>query len=214
MRGLGMSGFVARLPELPFSKAAPEFRSVSKPYAVLFVGGSWEGRVWQARNFGEIGRRLRECGVNVVLAGGPLDRIQAAIALDCLNGNAIDLIEKTSLSELAELLRNAVVVLSNETSAVHIGAAVGTPVLCILGGGHFGRFLPYVVEKLEPSRPTPIVVVQRMSCFGCNWRCIHPQERGEAVKCISDISVEQVWRHLEEVLPAWTRVKERIGQDS
>jgi ADP-heptose:LPS heptosyltransferase len=214
MRGLGLSGFVARPPKLPLSKAASEFRSVSKPYAVLFVGGSWEGKVWQARNFGEIGRRLRECGVNVVLAGGPLDRVQATKILDCLNGNAIDLIEKTSLSELAELLRHAVVVLSNDTSAVHIGAAVDTPVLCILGGGHYGRFLPYVVEKQEPSRPAPIVAVQPMSCFGCNWQCIHPRERGEAVKCISDISVEQVWRHLEEVLPAWTRVKERIRQDS
>lgn len=214
MRGLGLSGFVARLPELPFSKAVPEFRSVSKPYAVLFVGARWEGRVWQARNFGEIGRRLRVCGVNVVLAGSPLDRVQTTTILDCLNGNAIDLIGKTSLAELAELLRNAVVVVSNETSAVHIGAAVGKPVLCILGGGHFGRFLPYVVEKQEPSRPTPIVAVQPMSCFSCNWQCIHPRERGEAVKCISDISVEQVWRHLEEILPAWTQVKERVWQDS
>lgn len=214
MRGLGLSGFVARLPELPFSKAAPEFRSVSKPYAVLFVGGSWEGRVWRANNFGEIGRRLRECGVNVVLAGGPLDRIQATKTLDCMNGNAIDLIGKTSLSELTELLRNTVVVLSSETSAAHIGAAVGTPVVCILGGGHFGRFLPYVVEKQEPSRPTPIAVVQPMPCFGCSWRCIHPRERGEAVECVSDISVEQVWRHLEEIIPAWTRVNERIRQVS
>jgi ADP-heptose:LPS heptosyltransferase len=214
MRGLGLSGFVARLPKLPFSKAVSEFRSITKPYAVLFVGGSWEGKVWSARNFGEIGRRLRECGINVVLAGGPLDRVQAIKVLDCLNGHAIDLIEKTSLSELAELLRNAVVVLSNDTSAVHIGAAVGTPVLCILGGGHYGRFLPYVVEKQEPSRPTPIVVVQPMSCFGCNWQCIHPREMGEAVKCISDISVEQVWRHLEEVLPASTQINKSSSQYS
>ena len=94
--------------------------------------------------------------------------------------NAIDLVGKTSLVELVELLRNALLVLSNETSAVHIGAAVGAPVICILGGGHFGRFLPYVVEKPEPSRPTPIVVVQPMSCFGCNWQCVHPRERGDA----------------------------------
>ena len=214
MRDLGLSDFVARSPTLPFSKTASEFRLVSTPYAVLFVGSSWEGKVWQARNFGEIGRRLRECGIDVVLAGGSLDHVQASKIAEYLNGNVIDLIEKTSLSELAELLRNAVVVLSNDTSAVHIGAAVGTPVVCILGGGQYGRFLPYVVEEQEPSRPAPIVVVQPMSCFGCNWQCIHPRERGEAVKCISDISVEQVWRHLENVLPGRTRLKERIRKDS
>ncbi len=102
MRGLGLSSFVAQVPKLPYAKAVSGFSSVSKPYAVLFVGGSWEGKVWQARNFGEIGLRLREGGVNIVLAGGPLDRVQATKTLDYLSGNAIDLIEKTSLSELAE----------------------------------------------------------------------------------------------------------------
>jgi len=214
MRGLGLSGFVARAPKLSFSKTTSELKSISKPYVVLFVGAGLKIKVWPARNFGEIGLRLRECGINVVLAGGPMDHLQATKILECLNGNAINLVGKTNLSELAELLRNAVVVLSNDTSAVHIGAAVGTPVLCMLGGGHFGRFLPYVVEESEPFRPLPIVVVQPMSCFGCNWQCIHPRERGEAVKCISDISVEQVWRHVEEVLPLWTRVKERTRKGS
>src|SRR5262249_44830195 len=124
MRSLALSGFVEQVPELPISQGASEFRSVSKPYALMFVRGSWGARVWQARNFGDIGRRLCGCGVNVVLAGGPSDRAQATKILDCLNGNAIDLVGETSLSELAELLRNAVVVLSNETSAVPIAAAV------------------------------------------------------------------------------------------
>lgn len=208
MRSLGFANFLAELPELLIPKANVECGSVLEPYVVMFVGSSWDGRRWQAENFAEIGRRLVECGVKVVLAGGPLDRAQAIRVLDCLNGNAINLAGETSLSGLTDLLRNAVLVLSNETSAVHIAAAAGTPVLCILGGGHFGRFLPYVVERQDPSRLMPRVVMQPMSCFGCNWNCIYPRESDGPVKCISDISVEEVWRMLREMVPLQGQVME------
>ena len=33
--------------------------------------------------------------------------------------------------------------ISNETCAVHIGAAVNTNTICISNGNHFGRFTPY-----------------------------------------------------------------------
>ena len=180
-------------------KRCPNLDRITKPYAVLFVGGSWEGKVWPARNFGgNCASVLHECGINVVLAGGPLfDRVQAIKVLDCLNGSAIDLTEKTSLSELAELLRNACG-----------GSEQRYKVQCTLGRQSARQCCAFWVaattagscrtslEKQEPSRPTPIVVVQPMSCFGCNWQCIHPRERGESCgKCVSDISVEQVWRH-------------------
>ena len=201
IRGLGLSNFIARAPTLVPSRVPSQINGeLSAPYAVLFLGGGWKWKVWQAEKFCEIGRRLRDHGVNVVLGGGQSDLKLATKVCDSLNGNAINCVGKTSLSDLAELLRNAIVVVSSDTSAVHIAAAVGTSVVCILGGGDCGRFLPYVVEKEETSRPMPISVVQPMSCFGCKWSCTHPHKRGEPFKCISDISVEQVWCKLEALV--------------
>jgi len=202
MRSLGFSNFTARAPVVTRSKVESLGGLSSRPYAVLVSGAGENRKCWSAENFGEIGRRLDCCGFEVVLAGGQTDRQRAHIVMKYLGGKAIDCVGKTSLAELAELLRNAMVVVANDTSAVHIAAAVGTPVLCILGGGNYGRFLPYAVEEQNSHGTTPYVVVQPMPCFDCNWQCIYPRKHAEAVKCISDISVEQVWRKLEEVLLA------------
>ena len=110
-----------------------------------------------------------------------------------LSGETVDLVGRTTLGELAEVLRSASVVLTNETSAVHIAAAVGAPVVCILGGGHYGRFAPYELEVTDDNQKLPIIVAETMPCYGCDWKCKYPRKNGEAVKCIRDISVEKVW---------------------
>jgi ADP-heptose:LPS heptosyltransferase len=106
---------------------------------------------------------------------------------------------KTTLQELAELIRGAEILISNETSAVHIAAAVGTNSVCILGGGHFGRFLPYP-KHVKGARP--IVADKYMPCFNCNWKCEWPHEPSGAVPCVTGVSIEQVLRLIPKVTNA------------
>lgn len=203
MRGLGVVDFKARLPVIP--PPSPErllADSPIKPYVVLFPGASWYGKEWEASKFAEIGRRLIARGLQVVLAGGKADRACADELAQGLHGKAFDLVGKTSLGDLAELLRGADAVISNDTSAVHIGAAVRTPVVCVMGGGHYGRFAPYKVEEAEDTPSPLLITVKPMPCFGCNWYCIHPHGKHEPVKCIRDITVEDVWRAVEQALAA------------
>jgi ADP-heptose:LPS heptosyltransferase len=99
---------------------------------------------------------------------------------------------KTSLSDLVNIINKAELLVANETGSVHIAAAVGTPVVCILGGGHYGRFMPYQVEK-ETSRQLPVTVTYKMPCFNCNWQCIYKTDRNAPFPCIKNISVGDVW---------------------
>jgi ADP-heptose:LPS heptosyltransferase len=96
---------------------------------------------------------------------------------------------KTSLPEFVEVIRQARLLISNETSAVHIAAAVKTPSVCILGGGHFGRFLPYP-EKVVNCKP--VAVFKKMACFGCNWKCNQPHNVNGCVPCIEQIEMPDV----------------------
>ena len=107
----------------------------------------------------------------------------------------VNLAGKTTLSQFIELVRGARLLIGNETSAVHIAAAVGTPSICLLGGGHFGRFLPYP-DCVEGAKP--VAVYERMECYGCNWRCHQPHPKGGAVPCISTIDVETVMKAVEK----------------
>lgn len=182
----------ARIPLLADNGAVAPMRP-STPYAVLFPGASWTGRMWPAERFVELARRLRKRGLAVVVAGGPHDHPFADPIVSELPGEVSNLVGQTSLQELAEISRNAQLVVTNETSTVHIAAAVRAPTLCILGGGHFGRFVPYDLGPGVPTDRAPVAAFVTMSCYGCNWTCIHDQPAGRPVLCIDRIGVEQVW---------------------
>lgn len=182
----------ARMPLLVDRGAAPLQRP-STPYAVLFPAASWAGRMWPAERFVELARRLRARGLAVVVAGGPHDGPFADPIVYALPGQVSNMVGQTSLQDLAEVLRHARLVVTNETSTVHIAAAVRAPTLCILGGGHFGRFVPYDLGPGVPIDRAPVAAFTAMSCYGCNWTCIHSRPAGRPVLCIDRIGVEQVW---------------------
>ena len=61
---------------------------------------------------------------------------------------------QTELSDLAGLLSQSQLNINNDSGGTHISAASGKPKVCILGSGHFGRFVPYLectgqTNKLE-----------------------------------------------------------------
>jgi hypothetical protein len=67
----------------------------------------------------------------------------------------------------------------------------------ILGGGHYGRFMPYPnhVDGVKP-----ISVIYKMDCFGCNWQCKLTKEQDQAYPCVRDISVKQVLKAVKIAL--------------
>ena len=69
------------------------------------------------------------------------------------------------------------IAVDERTSAMNIAAACGVAAVCILGGGHYGRFMPYEVEQAD-GRPLPRAIIHQMSCFGCNWQCIYQRSHG------------------------------------
>ena len=83
-------------------------------------------------------------------------------------------------------------------AGIHIAAAVKTPSVCILGGGHFGRFLPYPKNLLGQCEQ--IVVYKKMDCYGCNWNCVYTKRRNEVVPCVQQIDVDMVIKAVHELL--------------
>lgn len=160
-------------------------------YFVVFPGASSSMRRWPAKKFALLIRKLTQkyCA-NAVLCGGAADQALCSSILQDLDDKAaINLAGQTTLYQLAEVIRGAQFLISNETVAVHIGAAVGTKTVCILGGGHYGRFVPYP-EKLEKGRL--IAIAKIMPCFNCNWFCSKTLSAEGSAPCIAEIGVDQV----------------------
>lgn len=192
VRNLGQKEFIAAVPVLRGS--FPHRKIPSRDYFVLFPGAGWDGRMWPAGWFGEIaGRIYRKTGWCCVICGGPGEIYTTAKISENKNDIPMhNLVGKTSLLALVGIIQKARFVVANETSAIHIATAVATPSVCILGGGHYGRFVPYP-KRLRSNKAIQVPVYRQMDCFGCNWECIFEVEDGAAVPCIKGISVEAVW---------------------
>lgn len=93
----------------------------------------------------------------------------------------------TSLGGMAALIRRCRLFVGTDSCGAHIACAVGVRNVVVLGGGFFGRFLPY--------SPLTSLAALPLECFGCHWLCPFPRNY-----CIKDIAPEVVARAIAETL--------------
>ena len=182
---------------LPRVATLPEELRLDRPYFVVFPGASWTGRRWPEASFAQvIDATCKTHDWLPVLCGSP-DEFGLCDAVAAQSEAAtINLAGRTSLAEFCEVVRNAELLVGNDTSAIHIAAVVGTPSVCIFGGGHFGRFLPYPASA---GALAPVAVFERMPCFGCGFHCYMPHVDGQALPCVGAVSVAAVRAAMERV---------------
>lgn len=153
------------------------------PLVALLPGALWTGRAWPAERFALLADRIAETyKAKVVICGSASEEPLASAVAARMKFPAVNLAGKTRLRQLAALFELCTLLISNETGPLHIAAAVGTPTLCIIGGGHFGRFYPY--GDLNKHR----MVFRKLDCYHCNWKCIY-----ETTRCIEEIRWEDAW---------------------
>jgi ADP-heptose:LPS heptosyltransferase len=106
-----------------------------QPYLLLNPWTSCQSRNYDPERFAKAARQLSDMtGWKVVVTGVEKDRDRAAHLLEILAERAIDLIGKTTLAELVALVAQAQLVLTNNTSTMHIADATNTPNVVLFAG--------------------------------------------------------------------------------
>jgi len=191
IKGLGGEAALG-LPKLCSSTSGFKNSFVYNNYFVIVPGGSWRGRCWPIEKFTELSRRIQnKYGIPGLICGTRQEKALGDAINEDLEIPLTNLCGQTSIIELKDVLENSRLLVTNETGSVHIGVAIGTPTVCVMGGGHFGRFFPYPGE-LMPD--TADAVSFPMDCYGCNWDCRFKILENEAAPCIQSISVDAVWQ--------------------
>jgi ADP-heptose:LPS heptosyltransferase len=152
------------------------------------------GRSYPPEKYKDIFHALGDYTFRVVLFGTASEKqfISCVIKAieDCSNISAVcDLAGQSTLRQMAAAFSRCDVILAAETAAAHIAVALNKPAVCIMGGGHFGRFYPW--GDPETSRVAHIP----MDCYWCNWHCRHSR-----IKCIQEIPPDTITHELKYLL--------------
>lgn len=204
IRGLDESriNYTAAVPRLEYARKTDWKKFLTKNYIkngyfIIFPGASWPGKFWPTEKFADISKKIsKHFNWIPVICGGPGDKELALKIKNIYTTEILDLTGQTSLPELSALIKNSNILISNDTSAVHMASALNSPCIVLLGGGHFGRFYPYQINKQYLSNQTllPEIIHLGMDCFNCDWDCIYPIH--EPYPCIGNIEVGKVWEKI------------------
>lgn len=172
-------------------EASPRVVATLKhPFVAVVLGASWQSKEWSFNGYLELIRHiLFTLGLQVVLLG---DSSREAVAKN-LNQNVnkpglIDLAGKTSLVELAAILKRAAAGIGPDSGPGHLAAAVGTPFVTIFGPTSQRRTAPFGYEDLA--------VTAALDCAPCyKKRC--PAHHNA---CMVDIKPVQVIEKLSRAL--------------
>ncbi len=172
--GDALLGHTAQLPRSIGWRIAPEARERARQrlrshglapgflLACPFAGGTYDRSDKRWPGFPAfVERAAAEFGRPIVLCPGPGD--EAAVARrDYPRGITLEAVD---FGEYAALIEDAALVVSNDTGPGHLAAAVGTPLLSVLGPTipeHWGAWGPQVhVERGWPRWPATDVVLAR-----------------------------------------------------
>lgn len=149
----------------------------------IHPAASCPSKIWPAERFAETADRLAQnYGFKILVIAGPKDAEVAKNLINHMRSATINLAGKTSVSQLASLLKRCKLLISNDSGPVHIASAVGTPVISIFARNQAG---------LSPKRWGPVgkndKILHKAVCMEC---LAHNCEKEFA--CLKSISVEDV----------------------
>ena len=143
--------------EFPIDDAAADGSTLvprgDKPVVVVHPGASVASRRWPARNFAAVADALANAGASIVLTGTASERDVTWEVGRTMRADAIDLSGRTSLDELAAIIRGAALVVSNDTGTSHLADALRTPSVVLFSGSEVDRWAPLDDGSIDASFP-------------------------------------------------------------
>ncbi|GAB4196999.1 MAG: glycosyltransferase family 9 protein [Roseiflexaceae bacterium] len=153
---------------------------------LIHPGTGGPAKLWVSQRWAAVGDALIEGGgVRLVLTGGPGEEELAAAVVAGMRTQPLLLAGRTSVGQLAALMRLADLVLGVDSGPLHLAAAQGVPTIHLYGPGDDRRFGPWG----DPKRH--LVLRAELWCSPCGVFAACP--RGLAFpECMELISAEQV----------------------
>ena len=195
-------------PHMRFIPTAEERRTANKSTSIqvaLFPGGGSNpgmeltAKRWPLERYKELARKLvYEAGAHILLIGGPGDialNEELLGGLDVPAGSVNNIAGKTSIGELAAQLEQCDLFIGNDSSPMHLAAAVGIPVIAIFGPTSPQEYGPYPLDDSKhialwrhPSGQPCFFLGKMQTCTQCT--------------CMQSVTLNDVWSAVQRLIPS------------
>lgn len=175
--------------------------SSGSPYAMLFPGSEWETKRWDWTGFRDVACYLEKRGLLPVLSGAPKEADY--ISRISSKADVLNLAGRTSIPELLFLVKNAAMVVSNDSMPIHAASAFHVPTVVIFcaTSPDFG---------FGPWKNTAIIVEKKgLACRPCrphgSRRCPTGTE-----KCMKDLPATEVIGGIERLVSVLQKAGDQV----
>jgi heptosyltransferase-1 len=137
---------------------------LENPYVVLAPGTNWPSKCWPTTHFAKLADQLYENNMIPVIIGGPNDKRLAEEIIANTKIPPIDLTGKTSLKQLAYIIKKSRTFVGGDTGPMHLAVAVGTQVVTMFGPTDPNRNGPYGENHSILTPDVPCIYCWKRQC--------------------------------------------------
>jgi heptosyltransferase-2 len=158
-----------------------------QPLVGINIGGSsrWRTKRWPQEKLSRLCDELATRNARVVLTGVKADYEAAMRIISDTQSKPINAVGKTTLNQLAALIKRCKVFITTDSAPLHIAAASGVPVVAVFG--------PTDPVRHCPSAKNITVITKGLKCSPCYKPvCKSP-------RCMEDINMEEIVQAAERL---------------
>lgn len=167
-------------------------------FIIIAPAASKAQRNWLNQYYAKVIDWCATQGISIVLCGGPgaLDKACQQGILEHTHNVTLDLIGKTSLLQMAALMRHAACVIAPDTGPAHMASMMGAPVLGLYAHSNPQRTGPYRSIDQTISVYSEAIEAE----YGKPWSELEWGKRAHGDELMSKITPEQVIDALQKIL--------------
>ena len=167
--------------------------------AVCPTTGNSALKQWPLENYVSIARWLHEeKGMRVLVVGGPGDAGLCAAFEEALGPAALNAIGKTTLRQMAALVKRCRCFVGGDAGPTHLAPALGVPTVAVFGPSCHHRAGPWGGGHAVVSHDVPCSPCGAGHPAGADFRC--PTCLYEGPRCMTGITPEEVQQAVSRVL--------------
>jgi heptosyltransferase-3 len=161
---------------------------VRKPIIAVHPGATWPNKMWLKESFASLINKISgNFNVEVILSQGPGDEeLKSYLEQRC---RFLKILPLLPVRQLAAVLSQCAVFVTNDCGPMHIGVAVGTKTLGIFGPEPPEIWFPY------DAADGHLALFRKISCSPCRQTFCHREPEG-FLECMNLITVDEVFEEV------------------